>query len=88
VRSSGPDLLSADPDWKASQAEEVRSSCVSDEHDVFVAVADGRPVGFAAAAAFALAQRRPDVLNTTHARLVGPGFLLAPTARDGSLRDE
>jgi GNAT superfamily N-acetyltransferase len=45
-----PIFLRLTPDWKASQAEEVRSSCVTDEHDVFVAVADGRPVGFAAVA--------------------------------------
>jgi GNAT superfamily N-acetyltransferase len=38
------------PDWRAAQAESVRSSCTSDERDVFVAVADGRPVGFAAVA--------------------------------------
>jgi GNAT superfamily N-acetyltransferase len=37
------------PDWRAAQAESVRSSCAtSPERDVFVAVADERPVGFAA----------------------------------------
>ena len=36
------------PEWRTVQAEAVRSSCTSDERDVFVAVADGRPVGFAA----------------------------------------
>ncbi|MEN3342164.1 MAG: hypothetical protein V7644_1568 [Actinomycetota bacterium] len=37
------------PDWRAAQAESVRSSCdTSGEREVFVAVADGRPVGFAA----------------------------------------
>jgi GNAT superfamily N-acetyltransferase len=36
------------PDWRAVQAETVRSSCTSDERRVFVAVADGRAVGFAA----------------------------------------
>jgi GNAT superfamily N-acetyltransferase len=47
------------PDWRAAQAEGVRSSCVtSDERDVFVAVADGRPVGFAAV-----------VLNAFHGRM-------------------
>jgi GNAT superfamily N-acetyltransferase len=35
------------PDWRAAQAESVRSSCAGAER-VFVAVADGRPVGFAA----------------------------------------
>ena len=34
------------PDWRGSQAEEVKASCTSDERDGFVAVADGRPVGF------------------------------------------
>ncbi|HXY85901.1 MAG TPA: GNAT family N-acetyltransferase [Gaiellaceae bacterium] len=34
------------PDWKAAQAEEVRASCTSEERDAFVAVEDGRPVGF------------------------------------------
>ena len=35
------------PDWRAVQTEEVRSSCTSEERDVFVAVADETPVGFA-----------------------------------------
>jgi GNAT superfamily N-acetyltransferase len=38
------------PDWLTVQEEAVRSSCTSDERDVFVAVADARPVGFAAVA--------------------------------------
>jgi ribosomal protein S18 acetylase RimI-like enzyme len=38
------------PDWRADQAETVRSSCLSEERDVFVAVADRRPVGFVAVA--------------------------------------
>ena len=38
------------PDWRAGQAETVRSSCTSDERHVFVAVADGRAVGFVAVA--------------------------------------
>jgi len=36
-------FLRLKPDWRASQAE---ASCMSDERDAFVAVADGRPVGF------------------------------------------
>ena len=37
------------PDWKTAQAESVRSSCATSvDRNVFVAVADGRPVGFAA----------------------------------------
>lgn len=35
------------PDWRAVQAEAVRSGCTNPEHDVFVAVSDARPVGFA-----------------------------------------
>lgn len=38
------------PDWRIVQAGAVRSSCMSDERDVFVAVADGKPVGFATVA--------------------------------------
>ena len=38
------------PDWRAVQAEAVRSSCTSGERDVFVAVADDKPVGFATVA--------------------------------------
>jgi GNAT superfamily N-acetyltransferase len=45
-----PIYVRLNPDWRAVQAEEVRSSCMSDEHEVFVAVADGQPVGFAAVA--------------------------------------
>ena len=47
-----------EPEWTAVQAEAVRSSCTSDELDVFVAVAEGLPVGFAAVA-----------LNAFHARM-------------------
>jgi GNAT superfamily N-acetyltransferase len=45
------------PDWRVVQAEAVRSSCTSDERDVFVAVADHRPVGFAAVALNAFHER-------------------------------
>jgi len=45
------------PDWRVVQAEAVRSSCTSDELDVFVAVADGRTVGFAAVALNAFHER-------------------------------
>jgi GNAT superfamily N-acetyltransferase len=38
------------PDWETVQAEAVRASCTNDARVVFVAVADGRPVGFAAVA--------------------------------------
>ena len=38
------------PEWAALQEEAVRSSCTSAERDVFVAIADGRPVGFATVA--------------------------------------
>ena len=45
------------PEWRSVQAEAVRASCTSDERDVFVAVADGRPVGFAAVALNAFHER-------------------------------
>ena len=45
------------PDWKEIQAEAVRSSCTSEERDVFVAVADGQPVGFSAVALNAFHER-------------------------------
>ena len=38
------------PDWRTVQAEAVRSSCTSEERDVFVADADEKPVGFATVA--------------------------------------
>ncbi|HZR95910.1 MAG TPA: GNAT family N-acetyltransferase [Gaiellaceae bacterium] len=38
------------PEWRTLQAQVVRSSCTSDAHDVFVAVVDDRPVGFAVVA--------------------------------------
>jgi GNAT superfamily N-acetyltransferase len=38
------------PGWEAVQAEAVRATCTSEERAVFVAVADDRPVGFAAVA--------------------------------------
>jgi GNAT superfamily N-acetyltransferase len=46
-----------DPDWRAVQAEAVRSTCTSEDRDVFVAVADQRPVGFAAVALNAFHER-------------------------------
>lgn len=39
-------FLRLHPDWRATQAEAVRSSCRDEERDAFVAVAHGRPVGF------------------------------------------
>jgi ribosomal protein S18 acetylase RimI-like enzyme len=45
------------PDWKANQADAVRSSCRNDERDVFVAVAGGRPVGFVGIALNAFHER-------------------------------
>jgi len=38
------------PDWRSDQAEAVKSCCLSEQREVFVAVADGKPVGFAAVA--------------------------------------
>jgi GNAT superfamily N-acetyltransferase len=39
-------FLRLSPDWEKSQSEAVRSSCLGDDR-TFVAVTDGRPVGFA-----------------------------------------
>ena len=50
-------FLRLHPDWRAGQAETVRSSCLNEERDVFVAVADGKPVGFAAVALNAFHER-------------------------------
>jgi len=45
----GDDIfLRLHPDWREGQAQSVRSICTNDERDVFVAVIDGRPVGFVA----------------------------------------
>lgn len=46
-----------DPDWRTVQADAVRSGCTSGNYDVFVAVADGRPVGFATVALNAFHER-------------------------------
>ena len=54
----GDDIfLRLHPDWKANQEDAVRSSCTSDERDVFVAVDRGRPVGFVAIALNAFHER-------------------------------
>src|SRR6478735_5627660 len=54
----GDDIfLRLHPDWKADQSEAVRSSCTNVERDVFVAVANGRPVGFVAIALNAFHER-------------------------------
>lgn len=50
-------FLRLHPDWEADQAEAVRSSCTSGNRDVFVAVADERPVGFVAVALDAFHER-------------------------------
>lgn len=46
-----------DPDWRTAQADAVRSSCTSEDRHVFVAVVDGRPVGFASVALDAFHER-------------------------------
>lgn len=38
------------PDWPTLQAQAVRANCTSGDYDVFVAVSEGRPVGFATVA--------------------------------------
>lgn len=54
----GEDIfLRLHPDWQADQAEAVRSSCTDSGRDVFVAVGDGRAVGFAAVALNAFHER-------------------------------
>ena len=45
------------PDWRTVQAEAVRSGCTSEKRDVFVAIADGKPVGFATVALNAFHER-------------------------------
>ncbi len=50
-------FLRLHPDWRASQAETVRSICTNDERGVYVAIADGRPVGFVAVALNGFHQR-------------------------------
>lgn len=45
------------PDWRTVQADAVRSSCTSEERDVFVAVVDDRPVGFVTIALNAFHER-------------------------------
>ena len=43
----GDDIfLRLHPDWKEDQADEVRSACMNGDRDVFVAVMEGRAVGF------------------------------------------
>jgi GNAT superfamily N-acetyltransferase len=47
----GDDIfLRLHPVWKEDQADEVRSACTSEDRDVFVAVTEGRAVGFVAVA--------------------------------------
>jgi GNAT superfamily N-acetyltransferase len=43
-------FLRLHPDWTADQEETVRTICMNDERDVYVAVAGARPVGFVAVA--------------------------------------
>ena len=50
-------FLRLHPNWQEDQAEAVRATCVSDNRDVFVAVADGRPVGFVSVALNAFHER-------------------------------
>lgn len=52
-----PIFLRLNPDWESEQADAVRGSCTSEEHDAFVAVVDGRPVGFVTIALNAFHER-------------------------------
>jgi len=36
------------PDWRSAQANAIKATCKTPENDVWVAVVDGRPVGFVA----------------------------------------
>ncbi len=43
----GPDVFPlVYPDWRATQAEDVRTACRNPKNDVWVAIVDRRPVGF------------------------------------------
>ena len=54
----GDDIfLRLHPDWRAGQAEAVRSSCLDPERDSFVGVVDGRVVGFVVVALNAFHER-------------------------------
>lgn len=44
-------------DWRADQAAAIRATCANSERDVFVATANGRPVGFVAVALNAYHER-------------------------------
>ena len=60
VRSELGDAIFArlhQPDWATLQADAVRAALAGDERDVFVAVVDGRPVGFATVALNAFHER-------------------------------
>jgi ribosomal protein S18 acetylase RimI-like enzyme len=50
-------FLRLHPDWKEDQADAVRSACTNEERDVFVAVTDGRPIGFVSVALNAFHER-------------------------------
>jgi len=50
-------FLRLHPDWRTSQETTVRSICVNDERDVYVAVDGTRPVGFVALALNAFHER-------------------------------
>jgi ribosomal protein S18 acetylase RimI-like enzyme len=46
-RVMGPDVFPlVYPDWRATQADDVRAACQDPKNDVWVAVVDRRPVGF------------------------------------------
>jgi GNAT superfamily N-acetyltransferase len=54
----GDDIfLRLHPNWMVNQEDAVRASCTNDESDVFVAVAEGRPVGFVVIALNAFHER-------------------------------
>ena len=65
------------PEWTAVQAAAVWSSCTSADRDVFVAVTDGLPVGFAAVALNAFHER----MGVVDIIAVDPGYQRRGIAR-------
>ena len=84
----GDDIfLRLHPDWREGQAQSVRSICTNDERDVFVAVIDGRPVGFVAVALdafhiFDRRQRQLSVVRVDHMKGRGMDIAVVETGGD------
>ena len=65
------------PDWRTVQADAIRAGCTTEERDVFVAVADRRPVGFATVALNAFHER----MGVVDMIAVDPAYQRRGTAR-------